>query len=280
MGYPLCLRVKDSGGNTPIPLATPLSLFGGFMSIVVQETDVKFTKIANVLITDQRLSSGAKVLYCYLRSKPTNWKVINSDIINTLQMSQESVAKYFKELISAGWIDRKKEQDEKGQLLGGYIYFLFDLPKKSIQEETPDTEKTLIRENPRYNNNTNTTNKTDLLNNTKTTILPVAKTEQTIGEVKNEIYELFRAIYKKHTGNDYLAKNHEFVNLVKAIKQFDKATIVNKIYLFEAMCVNKNAYFTKRGFADFTIGKLISQWNEIVADKQTFEYKNIFGEEL
>lgn len=31
MGYPLCLRVKDSGGNTPIPLATPLSLFGGFM---------------------------------------------------------------------------------------------------------------------------------------------------------------------------------------------------------------------------------------------------------
>lgn len=144
------------------------------MSIVVQETDVKFTKIANVLITDQRLSSGAKVLYCYLRSKPTNWKVINSDIINTLQMSQESVAKYFKELISAGWIDRKKEQDEKGQLLGGFIYFLFDLPKKSIQEETPDTEKTQIREKPRHNN-TNNINNTDLLSKTDSLLLATPK---------------------------------------------------------------------------------------------------------
>lgn len=250
------------------------------MSIVVQETDVKFTKIANVLITDQRLSSGAKVLYCYLRSKPTNWKVINADIIKTLKVSQESVAKYFKELISAGWIDRKKETNEKGQMLGGYIYFLYDLPKKTISEEKPDTGKTLIRENPRYNNNTNTTNKTDLLKNTKTTILPVAKTEKSIGEIKDEIYKIFSGIYKKHTGNEYLAKSHEFVNLVKAIKMFGEETIVNKIYLFEAMCVHKNAYFTKRGFADFTLGKLVSQWNEIVADKQTFEYKSMFGEDL
>lgn len=249
------------------------------MSIVVQENDVKFTKIANVLITDQRLSSGAKVLYCYLRSKPTNWKVINTDIIKTLNVSQESVAKYFKELISAGWIDRKKETNEKGQMLGGYIYFLYDLPKEPKCEKKPDTEKTLIREKPRHNN-TNIVNNTDLLNNTKTTLLPTAKTEKSIGEIKDEIYKIFSGIYKKHTGNEYLAKSHEFVNLVKAIKMFGEETIVNKIYLFEAMCVNKNAYFTKRGFADFTIGKLISQWNEIVADKQTFEYKNIFGEDL
>ena len=101
------------------------------MSIVIQEKDVKFTKIANILITDQSLSAGAKVLYCYLRSKPTNWKVINADIIKTLQVSQETIAKYFKELILAGWIDRKKETNEKGQMLGGYVYFLFDLPKET-----------------------------------------------------------------------------------------------------------------------------------------------------
>ena len=251
------------------------------MSIIVQETDVKFTKIANVLITDTRLSAGAKILYCYLRSKPTNWKVINADIIKTLQVSQETVAKYFKELISAGWIDRKKETNEKGQMLGGYIYFLYDLPKETKPETKPDAEKPFIRENPLDNNNTNTTNKTELLNNIKlTTTLPVAKEEINVNEVKGEIYELFCSIYKKHTKNDYMPKKHEFVNLVRIIKSYPKETIVNKIYLFESMCKNKVTYFTKRGFADFTIGKLISQWNEIVAEQETEtkEVGNLFGE--
>lgn len=260
------------------------------MSIIVQETDVKFTKIANVLITDNRLSSGAKVLYCYLRSKPTNWKVINADIIKTLNVSQETVAKYFKELISAGWIDRKKETNEKGQMVGGYIYFLYDLPKETKSETKPDTEKTLIRENPRYINNTNTTNKTDLLNNTElTTNLPVAKDSEKLAEVdvnavKGEIYELFCSIYKKHTNNEYMPKKHEFVNLVRIIKSYPKEIIISKIYLFEAMCKapRKEDYFAKRGFADFTLGKLISHWNEIVGEiqQETQEIKNLFQEEV
>lgn len=223
------MRVKDSGGNTPIPLATPLSLFGGFMSIVVQETDVKFTKIANVLITDQRLSSGAKVLYCYLRSKPTNWKVINADIIKTLNVSQESVAKYFKELISAGWIDRKKEQDEKGQMLGGYIYFLYDLPKETISEEKPDTEKTLIRENPRYNNNTNTTNKTDLINKTNSLLLAPTKkfVKPTIEEIKAYCNEKginidVERFYYYHDARGWMMGKYKMKNWKSAVRTWER----------------------------------------------------------
>lgn len=198
------------------------------MSIVVQETDVNFTKIANVLITDQRLSSGAKVLYCYLRSKPTNWKVINSDIINTLQMSQESVAKYFKELISAGWIDRKKEQDEKGQLLGGFIYFLFDLPKKSIQEETPDTEKTQIREKPRHNN-TNNINNTDLLNKTDSLLLAPTKkfVKPTIEEIKAYCKEKGIKIdaerfYYYHDARGWMMGKYKMKNWKSAVRTWER----------------------------------------------------------
>lgn len=247
------------------------------MSIIIQESDVKFTKIANILITDKRLTPGAKILYCYLRSKPTNWKVINSDIIKTLQVSQETVAKYFKELISSGWIERKKETNEKGQLLGGYVYFLFDLPKETKYETKPDTEKTLIREKPLDINNTNIINKTNTTNNTNTLLLPTAKkAEISIKPIIDEIYELFKSIYKKHTGNDYMPKKHEFVHLTSIVKQFNKEIIINKVYLFEAMCKNKVNYFTKRGFADFTLGKLVSQWNEIVVDKkETTEDKEI-----
>lgn len=162
------------------------------MSIIVQENDVRFTKIANILITDQRLSAGAKVLYCYLRSKPSNWKVINADIIKTLQVSQETVAKYFKELISAGWIYRKKETNEKGQMLGGYIYFLFDLPKESRLETKPDAEKTLIRENPLDNNKTNIINNTDLI--TKTDLDIIGKTKKFVKPTTEQIREYCKQI--------------------------------------------------------------------------------------
>lgn len=199
------------------------------MSIVVQETDVNFTKIANVLITDQRLSSGAKVLYCYLRSKPTNWKVINADIIKTLNVSQESVAKYFKELISAGWIDRKKETNEKGQMLGGYIYFLYDLPKETISEEKPDTEKTLIRENPRYNNNTNTTNKTDLLNKTNSLLLAPTKkfVKPTIEEIKAYCNEKginidVERFYYYHDARGWMMGKYKMKNWKSAVRTWER----------------------------------------------------------
>lgn len=243
-----------------------------------------YTQISNKVLTDNTLSLEEKGMFCYLFSKPDGWEFHYEIMKQELkENSDKTIRKLLNSLVEKGYIT-KKQITTKGKFGGIDITFTDKsfIDQQPIQTDIPFLPNGKNKESAKIPpNNTNISNNTDIIGkDNNIVILPTAKTEQTIGEVKNEIYELFRAIYKKHTGNDYLAKNHEFVNLVKAIKQFDKATIVNKIYLFEAMCVNKNAYFTKRGFADFTIGKLISQWNEIVSDKQTFEYKNIFGEEL
>ena len=66
------------------------------MGILRNEIKSNFTQIPNQLLFDNRLSFGSRILYCYLASKPDNWKIINQDVINTLQVSCDSIAKYFK----------------------------------------------------------------------------------------------------------------------------------------------------------------------------------------
>lgn len=155
------------------------------MSVLIQENNANFTKIANSLIVDKSLSNGAKVLYCYLRSKPNQWKIINSDIENSLNISQDSIAKYFKELLDNGWIERSKEKNEKGLFTGGYDYILFDLPKKSGYGKNPDTEEIHIPKNSGNNNKTKTSINTKT---TKKTFIP--PTEQEIfNHLKEKGYE-------------------------------------------------------------------------------------------
>lgn len=236
------------------------------MSIIFQENNAKFTKISNALIIDQSLSSGAKVLYCYLRSKPNNWKVVNADIIKTLKFSQETVAKYFKELIASGWISRKREINEKNQYSGGYEYIIKETP---IKEETPNKDFSLIRETSADINKTKTTNKTDMINKTETTIVPKKKTPQAL------MCDYFKARYKANTGFDYLDKTQDYTLLSRLIKSYGMEQVKQKIDWLEAGCVNHVFWFAREnGVNSFTIGKLYNQWNEILpqlTDKQRKE---------
>lgn len=246
------------------------------MSIVVQENQNKFTKIANVLITAPNLSAGAKILYCYLRSKPDNWKVINADIIKNLQVSQETLAKNFKELLVAGWITREKEKDSKGHILGGYIYHLYDLPQ--TPKEQPNTEETRIQEKPVYGknldtkknhirkkplniNNTKTTSKTNTTSNTKTTILPVAKKK--VLTPQGKIGEFFKAKYKALTGIDYLMTDAEYIILAGLLKEYSEDLICQRIEWLEIGCKQSVFWFAKN-ISDFTIFTLKKHWNRIV----------------
>lgn len=138
------------------------------MGTLRNELKSNFTQIPNQLLFDSRISFGARILFCYLASKPNNWKIINQDIIDTLQVSCDSIAKYFKELLNVGWISREREIDEHGQFCGGYdytVYYKPNLPKKSELEKTPNKEKVLIRKKSENINNTKTTNNTNISNN-------------------------------------------------------------------------------------------------------------------
>lgn len=133
------------------------------MSILRNKLKRDFTLTPNELLTDQRLSMGAKVVYIYLASKPDGWKVWNKEIQNSLSIKDSgTIAKYWKELLDSGWLVRERQKDERGKFTGGYDYQLLD---------TPLTDKTCIRENPTLgetpeHNNTDYNIKTDLDNNT------------------------------------------------------------------------------------------------------------------
>ncbi len=135
------------------------------MGILRNELKSNFTQVPNDLLFDKRVSFGARILFCYLASKPNNWKIINQNIITNLNISSDSVAKYFNELLETGWITREREINEKGQYCGGYNYTIYYEPKTPLLGENPNTEKVLIRKKSGNNNNIISINNIKTTNN-------------------------------------------------------------------------------------------------------------------
>ena len=132
------------------------------MAILYNQLKDNFTQIPNELLTDDRLSNGAKVIYCYVASKPTGWKVWNAEIQKALNIKDKgTMSKYWKELLDTGWIDRTRNKTDNGQFSGGYDYEL---------RISPNTENIHRQEKPEYgenppHNNTNLISNTNINNN-------------------------------------------------------------------------------------------------------------------
>ncbi len=92
------------------------------MSILRNKIKSSFSQIPNDLITDSRLSHGAKLVAIYLMSKPDEWRVCNADIMKGLNISKpHTIAGYWRELIGNGWVTRI-EKRESGKFGGGFDY--------------------------------------------------------------------------------------------------------------------------------------------------------------
>ena len=48
------------------------------MGVLHNEIKSNFTQIPNQLLFDSKLSFGSRILFCYLASKPPNWKAISA----------------------------------------------------------------------------------------------------------------------------------------------------------------------------------------------------------
>jgi len=93
------------------------------MNNTLKHTQIPFTQIPNEMITSNELSAAAFRVYCYLRSKPNDWKFWNKEIMQSLNIKGErTLAKCFKQLIENGWIERKRQTDKKGKMTGGFQY--------------------------------------------------------------------------------------------------------------------------------------------------------------
>lgn len=117
------------------------------MSVLKNRLKEKFVTIPKKIITDNQISFGAKIVYCYLVSKPNDWVIRNSDIMAELNISKDTIAKYFKELVVNGWIDRKRQVDSQNQFTGLYDYVIYETPKVSEIGKMPKSESFRNREN-------------------------------------------------------------------------------------------------------------------------------------
>jgi hypothetical protein len=138
------------------------------MGILKNKFCENYFKVPNKIF-DYELTPTAGWLYCYLISKPNNWKIFNADIKKKLFIrDNQTLAKYWNELLDKKLIARIKTKNENNQFSGGYDYEILNLPR--IEEcselvEFSNSGKTPIRGNAQNNNKTNLINKTNISNN-------------------------------------------------------------------------------------------------------------------
>ncbi|PAF41074.1 helix-turn-helix domain-containing protein [Helicobacter sp. 11S02596-1] len=84
-----------------------------------------YSKLPNHIITNKNLSRDAKALFWYIASRPIDWDFSNKDIQETLGFKHhDTIAKYLKELLNSGYVQREKIQNEAGKFTGKFKYFI------------------------------------------------------------------------------------------------------------------------------------------------------------
>lgn len=79
--------------------------------------------------------------------------------------------------------------------------------------------------------------------------------------------ESFTQTYEAMTGNPFKAGQKEYVMAAKLIKDFGLPTVIEKARVLGELCRDGTAWFTKDGWASYTIPKLSEKWNEILPRK-------------
>ncbi len=126
------------------------------------------------------------------------------------------------------------------------------------ETETKPNENVNVKENVNVNENDNVNDKQIGQPKQPVAIVPKKTPQQ-------RIFDYFANRYKALTGFKYKSKSSDFVNLAKLLKDYKEEEIIQKIEWLEVGCKNRVFWFAKtNGIISFTVGKLFSQWNEIL----------------
>lgn len=89
---------------------------------------------------DDRLSWKATAILAYLLAKPDGWEIRIADLIKRKQDKRDSVRSGLRELIQAGYLERRTERHENGKFIG-YTYVVYERPTNPADEpKSPETE--------------------------------------------------------------------------------------------------------------------------------------------
>ncbi|OGF47007.1 MAG: hypothetical protein A2231_03100 [Candidatus Firestonebacteria bacterium RIFOXYA2_FULL_40_8] len=89
-----------------------------------------------------------------------------------------------------------------------------------------------------------------------------------------EILERWRELYEQKTGQPCKLDKHHYVIVAGLLKKFDAGAVMMKIVLLANLCESCGAWFTKNGWADFTVEHLSRHWNSICITKTEEERKS------
>lgn len=111
----------------------------------------------------------------------------------------------------------------------------------------------------------------EVKNTTKT--LPAVSAEKPIHV---QFCDRFKESYEKMTGHPYKHAQVDFILVQNLIKQHGFENVVLKAKTLGAMCRDRSSWFTKDGWASFSIGKLSSKWNEIIPESIPNKDRDLF----
>ena len=156
---------------------------------------------------------------------------------------------------------RPKKEEKKNKKTNG---FKNKKPKhnQSITKVKPN-ENVNENENDNVNDNVNVNeNENDKqIEQPKQPVAPASKKKSP----QAVMCDYFKSRYKANTGLEYLAKTKDYTLLAELIKNYGAEQVRQRIEWLEAGCKNRVFWFSKTsGINSFTIGKLYSQWNEIL----------------
>lgn len=122
-----------------------------------RKRDRGYTTIDNGLILNTKLSYKAKGILLYLMSRPEDWEVYQTDIVNRSKESRTAVESGLNELETEGYLIKIRHRTSKGQMATFWLYDDIPMDKNDneIQEQLSNLdpivkkEKTTV-ENPQW----------------------------------------------------------------------------------------------------------------------------------
>lgn len=107
------------------------------MSIIKVHKQKNFSIISNIPLNDKSISFKAKGIWAYLMSKPEDWEVRISNLINTSTEGRDAIYSGIKELVNAGYMNKIQHRDESGKMTG-IEYQVFEDPVNRPLEPVPE----------------------------------------------------------------------------------------------------------------------------------------------
>lgn len=107
-----------------------------------------YTIIGNACFNDQRLSFEALAIFTYLRSKPADWKVMQTELARRFKAGRDRVRNALKELVEYGYVRKIQSRVPKTGRLNAVDYVVLALPENRTAPESPPAEAQTMSENP------------------------------------------------------------------------------------------------------------------------------------